>query len=241
MDDRAPHMRTPLGRAVNGLEETAIAVLLGLMTVITFVNVPIRYLFDGITLPRVEFLWAVEITSFLFAWLVIFGISYCVKVTANLGVDAVINVLSPPKRRALGLIAGLTCIVYALMLLKGAWDFWAPFANLPPTTGRWVPTGFEGDFLPQGWYEVNDIPFPAWLGFLQDVFNDGDEYEKLPRVLPYLILPVGMALLLFRSVQATWRLWRGETDRLIAAHEAEDEVAEAAAAARKSERKEPGR
>ena len=232
MDHRGRFLRTPLGRAVNGLEETAIAVLLGLMTVITFVNVPIRYLFDGITLPRVEFLWAVEMTSFLFAWLVIFGISYCVKVTANLGVDAVINVLSPAKRRALGLVSGFVCIVYALLLLKAGWDFWAPFANLPASTGRWVPTGFEADFLPQGWYEVNDIPFPSWLGFLQDVFNDGDEYEKLPRVLPYLILPLGMALLLFRSVQATWRLWRGETDRLIVGHEAEDQVAEAAAAER---------
>lgn len=159
----------------------------------------------------------------------IFGISYCVKVSANLGVDAVINILSPAKRRALGLVAGFVCIVYALLLLKAGWDFWAPFANLPATTGRWLPTGFEADFLPQGWYEVNDIPFPSWLGFLQDVFNDGDEYEKLPRVLPYVILPVGMALLLFRSVQATWRLWRGETDRLIVGHEAEDQVAEAAA------------
>lgn len=234
MDHGAPfYRRTALGRAVNGFEETVIAVILGLMTIITFVNVPIRYLFDGVTLTRIEFLWAVEATSFLFAWLVIFGISYCVKVTANLGVDAVINVVPPAPRRAMGLIAGIVCIVYAALLLKGAWDFWAPFANLPATTGRWVPTGFEADFLPQGWYEVNDIPFPEWLGFLRDVFNDGDEYEKLPRVLPYVILPVGMALLLFRSVQATLRLWRGETDRLIVGHEAEEQVAEAAAVARK--------
>jgi C4-dicarboxylate transporter DctQ subunit len=63
MNHDAPHRRTAFGRAVNGLEETIIAVLLGLMTVITFVNVPIRYLFDGITLPRVEFLWAVEMTE----------------------------------------------------------------------------------------------------------------------------------------------------------------------------------
>ncbi len=232
MDHRAPWMRTRLGRAVNGFEETAIAVLLGLMTVVTFVNVPIRYLFDGVKLPRIEFLWAVEITSFLFAWLVIFGISYCVKVSANLGVDAVINVLPAGARRGLALAAGIFCVAYAALLLKAGWDFFAPFANLPPTTGRWVPTGFDTEFLPQGWYEVNDIPFPAGLGFLQDVFNDGDEYEKLPRVIPYLILPIGMALLLFRFVQATLRVWRGETDRLIVGHEAEEMVAEAAAAER---------
>ncbi|WP_118134347.1 TRAP transporter small permease [Oceanicella sp. SM1341] len=218
----------PVGRFVNGFEETAIAVILGLMTLITFINVPIRYLFNGVILPRVEFLWAVEMTGYLFAWLVIFGISYCVKVSANLGVDALIMVLPLPVRRALAAIAVAVCVAYSLLLLKGSWDYWAPFANLPPTTGRWLPTGFVPQFLPQGWYEVNDIPMPAVLEFLSGWFNDGDEYEKIPRVLPYLILPVGFVLLTFRFVQAGVRLARGEIENVIASHEAEELVEEAA-------------
>ncbi|HEU0221480.1 MAG TPA: TRAP transporter small permease [Paracoccaceae bacterium] len=228
-----------LSRAVHGFEETAIAVLIGLMTIITFINVPVRYLFDGIILPRLEFLWAVEMTGFLFAWLVILGTSYAVKVSANLGVDALINLLPGTVRRAVAFFAAGICIAYALLILKGAWDFWAPFANLPPTTGRWFPTGFQDQFLVQGWYEVNDVPMPAWLGFLQDWFNEGEEYEKLPRVLPYIMLPIGFALFLLRLIQATLRLWRGEIDHLIASHEAEDLV-EAAVAAKSAEAAEAG-
>ena len=31
----------------------------------------------------------------------------------------------------------------------------------------------------------------------------GEAYDKMPRVVPYLILPVGSALLLFRFIQAS--------------------------------------
>ena len=33
----------------------------------------------------------------------------------------------------------------------------------------------------------------GFLRFLEDLINYGDEYEKLPKVVPYLVLPVSMA------------------------------------------------
>ena len=48
-------------------EEGLIAVLLAMMTVITFANVVARYLFNA------NLLWALEATGFLFAWLVLIG------------------------------------------------------------------------------------------------------------------------------------------------------------------------
>ncbi|MBK0326638.1 TRAP transporter small permease [Rhodobacteraceae bacterium F11138] len=210
---------TMLGRLVNEFEETAIALLLGLMTLVTFVNVVLRYGFN------IGLIWGLEATSFLFAWLVLFGISYGIKVTAHLGVDAVVNLLSPALRRVLALAAAAICIAYALLLLKGAWDYWAPFAGLDATTGRWFPTGFANS-RDQAWYEVVDIPFPEWLRWIEPIMNEGEHYEKLPRFIPYAILPVGMAMLLFRMVQATLRIARGEARGLIVSHEAEDAVAE---------------
>ncbi len=56
--------------------------------------------------------------------------------------------------------------------------------------------------------------------------NEGEEYEKIPRFIPYAILPFGIGLLLFRFIQATLRLIRGEQDSLIVSHEAEDAVAD---------------
>jgi C4-dicarboxylate transporter DctQ subunit len=214
------HAKSALGRVVNEIEETAIAVLLGLMTLITFINVVLRYGFNT------GLIWGLEAVTFLFAWLVLFGLSYAVKVTAHLGVDALISFFNPSLRRVVGLIAGALCIIYAALLMKGAWDYWANFANLPQTTGRWFPTGLEEMKRTsyRGWYEVVDIPFPEWLRWIEPIMNDGESYEKLPRFIPYFILPFGMALLLFRFVQATMRLIAGEADSLIVSHEAEDAV-----------------
>lgn len=208
---------TILGRIVNEIEETAIAVILGLMTILTFINVVLRYGFNtGI-------IWGLEAVTFLFAWLVLFGVSYCVKVTAHLGVDAVINLFSPPIRRVLALFAAAICLAYAGLVLKGAWDYWAPFAGFDSTSGRWFPTGFENS-RDQAWYEVVDIPMPDWLRWIEPIFNQGEAYEKLPRFIPYAMLPFGIALLLFRFIQATIRLVSGEATSLIVSHEAEDEV-----------------
>ncbi len=206
---------------IDRLEETLIAVILGLMTVITFANVIARKAFNS------NILWGLELTVFLFAWLVLLGASYLVKKNAHLGVDAAINMLSRPARRVLALISAALCIAFAFLLLKGAWDYWANFANLPQTEGRWFPLGFEDRFRPKGWYETNDIPMPDWLRFIEGPMNDGEAYEKIPRFIPYAVLPFGMALLLLRFVQAAARIWRGEIDRLIASHEAEDDVADA--------------
>ena len=205
---------------IDRIEETAIAVLLGLMTAITFANVVARYGFNS------NILWALEFTVFLFGWLVLLGAAYAVKKGIHLGVDVVINMVQEPTRRVLGLITAVVCIAYAFLLLKGSWDYWANFANLPGTEGRWFPLGFEEKFREKGWYEVNDIPMPEILRWMEGSFNEGEEYEKLPRMIPYLVLPLSMALLLFRFCQAAYWIWTGKTDRLVASHEVEDEIEE---------------
>ncbi|WP_299702928.1 TRAP transporter small permease [uncultured Tateyamaria sp.] len=208
------------GRWVNEIEETAIAILLALMTLITFINVVLRYGYNT------GLIWGLEMVTFLFAWLVLFGVSYAVKITANLGVDAVINLFSAPVRRVIALVAGAICIAYAFLVFKGAWDYWANFANLPQTTGRWFPTGFEEMKRSsyRGWYETVDIPHPTWLKWIEPLMNEGEAYEKIPRFIPYAILPFGMGLLLFRFVQATVRVWQGKTTSLIVSHEAEEAI-----------------
>lgn len=196
---------TRLGRLVNALEETLIAFILGAMTLITFANVVARYVFNS------NILWQLEATVFLFAWLVLFGVSHCVKVTAHLGVDVVIDSVGSGTRRVLGLVSVAFCLSFSLLMLKGGWDYWWKFAS-------------TASFL-----EVNDIPMPGFLQFLAGLTNDGEPYEKMPRYLPYVILPVGMALLIFRFLQAGWRIVTGRSDRVIASHEAEELVEETAA------------
>jgi len=212
--------KSSLGRLVNSIEETLIALLLGFMVLVTFANVVARYVFNS------NILWALETTVFLFAWLVLLGASYCVKTRAHLGVDVVINMVGPGTRRALALISIAACLAFSFLLLIGAWNFWAPFAALP-TLG--------GVLKDQAWYEVNDIPMLDWLRFIEDSMNQGEAYEKMPRFIPYAALPLGMALLTFRFLQVAWQIVTGKADRIVASHEAEELVQEAAANAAKTE------
>ncbi len=190
---------------VDQIEETLIAVILGLMTLVTFANVVARYVFDS------NILWALQTTVFLFAWLVLIGVSYCVKITAHLGIDLVLNMVSPKMRRLMTIAAVASCVLFSLLLLKGSWDYWWPFVTK------------------NAWYETDDIPMLDFLRFFEPWLNEGEAYEKLPRFIPYAALPIGMSLLLFRFVQAGWRVIRGDMDLIIASHEAEEMVEEAAA------------
>lgn len=193
-----------LGQIIDNIEETSIAVCLGLMTLITFANVIARYLFNS------NILWALELTVFLFAWLVLMGASYAVKKHIHIGVDVVINMVSPGTRKLMAIISVGACLVFSGMLLIGSWNYWYPFAT------------------ERAWLETEDIPMPEMFMFLADWLNEGERYEKVPRFIPYLALPLGMALLTFRFIQLGWDVLKGNVDKIIASHEVEDELDELA-------------
>ncbi|GAA3872318.1 TRAP transporter small permease [Celeribacter arenosi] len=206
------------GRFIDALEENVIAFILGAMTLVTFINVILRYVFNT------SFIWGLEVVLILFAWLVLLGISYGFKKTSHLGVDAITNMLPAGPKRVLAIISALVCVVYALLLLKGAWDYWAPFAALQPTEGRWFPTGFTEGVRDRAFYTTDQVPMLGIFRWLEDAINYGDTYDKLPRVIPYFILPFGCALILLRIVQATIRIVTGKQATLIVSHEAEEEI-----------------
>jgi C4-dicarboxylate transporter DctQ subunit len=191
-----------IGKIVDEIEETSIAVCLGLMTVITFANVVARYMFNS------NILWALELTVFLFAWLVLMGASYAVKKHIHIGVDVVINMVSPPTRKIMALLSITACLAFSGMLLVGSWDYWYPFAT------------------ERAWLETEDIPMPEMFMFLADWLNEGERYEKIPRFIPYMALPLGMALLTFRFIQLAWKIIKGDVDKIIAGHEVEDQLEE---------------
>lgn len=196
---------TRIGRITDNIEETSIALCLGLMTLITFANVIARYVFNS------NILWAVEMTVYLFAWLVLMGTSYGVKKHIHIGVDVVINMVSPFNRKILALISVTACLAFSLLILIGSWNYWYPFAT------------------ERAWLETQDIPMPDILRFLEGWMNEGEAYEKVPRYIPYFALPLGMALMTFRFLQLAWKVATGELDKIIASHEVEEELEEAIA------------
>lgn len=187
------------------IEETLIAAILGAMTLITFFNVIARYVFNS------NILWALEATVFLFAWMVLLGTSYCVKKSLHLGVDVLVAGLPHRMKKVFALLAVACCIAYAGLLLWGSWEYWYPFVTK------------------RAWLETDDVPMPFFLRFFEGLVNEGEVYEKMPRFIPYAVLPLSMALLLFRFLQAGWEIVAGERTSIIAGHEAEEMIAQTAA------------
>ena len=207
-----------VGLYVDKIERVSIAVILALMTIVTFTNVVLRYVFND------SLIWGLEVTLVLFAWLVLLGISHCMKLFAHIGVDFVVNSLRPGWRKLFGIFASVICIAYAFLLLKGSWDYWAPFAGLYETTGHWFPTGFDWNTRDRAWYETDQIPMLDFLRFFEPLLNEGEEYEKLPRFIPYAILPFASLLIFVRFVQGAIMILNGKAETLIVSHEVEDAI-----------------
>lgn len=189
-----------VGKVTDSLEEGLIAFFLGAMTLLTFANVIFRYVFND------NILWALELTVFMFAWMVLVGASYGVKKHFHIGVDVIINLAPEKMRKVYALVAAACCLTFSVLLLIGSWNYWYPFVT------------------DRAWYETDDIPMPEMLQFLAGWLNEGERYEKMPRFIPYMALPIGMSLLTLRFAQATWQIILNKSDRLIAGHEAEEDL-----------------
>jgi C4-dicarboxylate transporter DctQ subunit len=99
------------------LEEGLVAVLMALMTGLTFLQVVARYVFNY------SFVWALELNTVLFAWLIFLGMSYGVRVGAHIGIDALVRSLGPRAARVVAVVAALLCLAYSLILVVGGWSY----------------------------------------------------------------------------------------------------------------------
>ena len=122
---------------VDKLEEGVIAFILAAMTLLTFVQVVLRYVFNS------GLFWALEATTYMFGWLVLFGMSYGVKVGSHIGVDLFVKMASPRVQRLIGIATGLLALLYAGIVLYGA----VIYVDKMHTLG----------------VEAEDIPLQRWL------------------------------------------------------------------------------
>lgn len=90
------------------------AMLPAFMTVLTFVQVVMRYVFNT------GWVWSLEATTYSFAALVLIGMSYGVRTRTHIATDLLTRRLSEPLRRYVAIIATCACLVYALLMLYGS-------------------------------------------------------------------------------------------------------------------------
>ncbi len=104
-------------KILDHLEEWIISLALFAMTALAFMQVVRRYIFNT------GFSWTLELTGVIFALMIFVGISYGVRVGSHIGVDALVNLLSPPKRRIVSIIAVLLSLVYVGLVLVGSLEY----------------------------------------------------------------------------------------------------------------------
>lgn len=124
-------------KAADRLEETFMIVALAFMTVLTVVQVVLRYGFSG------GFVWSLEATTYAFAWFVLIGMSYGVRTEAHLAVDLVTSRLSSRAARTFAGVALGFGLAYCGLMIYGS----ALFVERLLTLGN----------------NARDIPVPRWL------------------------------------------------------------------------------
>lgn len=124
-------------RVLHQLEEWLIAFLLAAMTLVTFVQVVARYVFNY------SFSWAFELTTFLFAALIFLGISWGVRINAHIGVDALVKLFPRKLARVVAVVSCLLCLFYTTLVFYGAWYY----------VSRIYRIGVLAD----------DVPIPLWV------------------------------------------------------------------------------
>jgi len=102
-----------LGQSLDWLEETMIATLMGVATLVVFAAVVHRYA-SGVSWLQpwtdlIDLYWAQELCIYLFVWMAKFGAAYGVRTGIHVGVDVVVRRLGAPWHGRLivfGLLAG---------------------------------------------------------------------------------------------------------------------------------------
>lgn len=95
--------------------EWLMALALSVMVILIFCNVVLRYAFNsGIA-------WAEEVARLMFVWMIFLGAILALRHHAHLGVEMLVEKLSPPARRACAVISHLLMLYALWLFLAGSW------------------------------------------------------------------------------------------------------------------------
>ncbi len=124
-------------KILDRLEELIVTVMLASMTLLTFTQVVMRYVFNS------GYSWALELTTVFFALMIFVGISYGVRVGAHIGIDALVKLLPSGLRRSVSIVVVLLCLVYAGIVIYGSYVY----------VSKMKLVGIE----------LEDLPIPLWM------------------------------------------------------------------------------
>ena len=120
-----------LGKIIKGVEVVLI-VMFGIMAVLVFGNVVLRYGFNS------GIVFSEEVSRFMFMWLTLIGALIVMKDHGHLGMSSVVDRLGERGQRVCRFTADLLTLVCCLLLAHGTWkqviigmDDHAPVTGIP--------------------------------------------------------------------------------------------------------------
>ena len=187
-------------------EECFIAILLMVMTMVTFFYVIFNNLYnvffdladaypstagffepigDWIMTIAQEMTWSVAVTKVCFGWLIFFGASYGVRTAGHIGVDVIVKKFSHAGQRFLGVLAALCSLAYGVLIAVASYE--------------WIHAMYVAGV---GADDLQHFNIKLWqVG---------------------LIMPLGFALISIRFIEILVRILRGKQSSLGLADESED-------------------
>ncbi len=192
---------------VDAVEENILVIIITAIMLVSFGQVVARYGFNS------GWAAALEFNTLAFSWLILLGMSYGIKNGVHIGVDIILNAVSKPVTRIMALIGALGSMFYGLILLDSTWlhllgvdvrggaiEYWAKMFK--------IGIGSE------------ELRYPE---FMQELFG---LQPRVHRWLVLVILPISLALLVYRSGQAFIDIYTGKRRMLISGHEGQELVEE---------------
>ncbi|ETX10052.1 C4-dicarboxylate ABC transporter [Marinomonas ushuaiensis DSM 15871] len=188
-------------------EENLLIIVISSIMAVSFGQVVARYGFNTG--------WdaALEFNTVAFSWLILLGMSYGIKTGLHLGVDIVLNAVPKRISKALSLIGATSAMLYGLILLDSTWLAMLGVDVRGGAIEYWLKMFKIG-------LGSEELRYPV---FFQEMF---DLRPRLHRWIVLVILPISLALLSYRSLQAFIDIARGKRDMLISGHEAQELVEE---------------
>ncbi|NVK02577.1 MAG: TRAP transporter small permease subunit [Oceanospirillaceae bacterium] len=192
---------------VASLEENFLVLIITSIMLVSFGQVVARYGFNS------GWTGALEFNMVMFSWLILLGMSYGVKTGIHLGVDIVLNAVPSKVGKVMALFGAAMTALYGLILLDSAWLAALGVDVRGGAIEYWAKM-----------FKINiGVEEMRWPDFIMDWFG---VKERVQRWLVLVVLPISLALLAFRSIQAFVDIWTDKRHMLISGHEAQDLVDE---------------
>lgn len=145
--------------------EVAICVLCMLaLTIITFSNVTLRYIFGS------SIKWGEEVCGYLLIWLTFGGSAYAFRRGSHIGIESFVDKLSPKKKYVVTIINMVLVIVFFIMVGYVGFNYAVKqFAQLTPVTRTSMAV------------PISALPFGAVMVIARIIYQIVEEIKSGPK------------------------------------------------------------